>query len=103
MATHNTKMQAAVQLHGFKSVPYLGLTTATHNAEAVMHAAVQPHGFLFVSYLGLTILSFLGRLIQSWKPHRLPSVTLGISLCTIPLPAVIHCTPPGPITPCQAT
>lgn len=96
-------MHAAVQMHGFKSVPYLGLTTAAHNTEAVMHAAVQVHGLLSGLYLGLTILSFLGRLIQSWKPHRLPSVTLGISLCTIPLPAVIHCTPPGPITPWQAT
>ena len=33
-----------------------------------------------LSHLGLHILSFLGRLIQSWKPCRLPSVTLGISL-----------------------
>ena len=52
-------------------------------------------------HLGFTILSFLGRLIQSWKPHRSPSVTPGISLCTMPRPAVIHCTPPGPITPCS--
>ena len=54
------------------------------------------------AHLGFTILSFAGKLIQSWKPHRSPSVTLGISECTMPRPAVIHCTPPGPITPCKA-
>ena len=55
------------------------------------------------AHLGLTILSLAGRLIQSWKPHRSPSVPFGISECTMPRPAVIHCTPPGPITPCEYT
>ena len=52
--------------------------------------------------LGLTILSLAGRLIQSWKPCSiLSSVGAGISLCTMPLPAVIHWTPPGPMMPCS--
>jgi len=37
---------------------------------------------------------------QSWKPHRSPLVTMGISECTIPRPALMYCTPPGPIVPC---
>ncbi len=37
----------------------LGLTTVTHNAEAVVHAAIQLHGFLWNLYLGLTILSLV--------------------------------------------
>lgn len=37
-----------------------------------------------MAHLGLHILSFLGRLIQSWKPCRMPSVTLGISLWMMP-------------------
>lgn len=54
-----------------------------------------------LSHLGLTILSLAGRLSQSWKPHRSPAVTLGISLWIMPRPAVIHCTPPSSITPCR--
>ena len=38
-------------------------------------------------HLGLAILEALGRLIQSWKPHRSPLVTLGISLWMMPRPA----------------
>ncbi len=52
-------------------------------------------------HLGLTILSLAGRLIHSWKPCSiLSSVGAGISLWMMPRPAVIHWTPPGPMTPC---
>ncbi len=61
---------------------------------------LAPH---FISpHLGLTILSLAGRLIHSWKPCSiLSSVGAGISLWMMPRPAVIHCTPPGPMTPCK--
>ena len=55
-----------------------------------------------ILHLGLTILSLDGRLIHSWKPCSiLSSVGAGISLWMMPRPAVIHWTPPGPITPCR--
>lgn len=34
------------------------------------------------------------------NPVSVP-LTRGISLWMMPLPAVIHCTPPGPMTPCK--
>ena len=54
-------------------------------------------------YRGLIILSFAGKLTQSWNPSDLPpffkTSSEGISLCTTPDPAVIHCTQPGFKTP----
>ena len=74
-----------------------------HPISGVRRLWAQVHAVECDAHLGLTILSLAGRLIQSWKPHRSPSVTFGISECTMPRPAVIHCTPPGPITPFEYT
>ncbi len=54
-------------------------------------------------YRGAIILSLAGRFTQIWKPCMRPPFSRmrldGISECTTPRPAVIHCTSPGPILP----
>src|SRR3546814_8048060 len=45
------------------------------------------------------MLSFAGRFTHSWKPRMRPSSCSGISECTRPRPAVIHCTLPGTSRP----
>ena len=50
-------------------------------------------------YFGAVIFSLAGRFSHSWKPRMRPSCCSGISECTRPRPAVIHCTLPGTRTP----
>jgi len=51
-------------------------------------------------YLGSIILCEAGRLAQSWNPPMRPLASpLGISWWMIPLPAVIHWTSPGVMSP----
>ena len=54
-------------------------------------------------YAGSVILSLEGRLTQIWHiskvPPSLPNRSEWNSSWTMPLPAVIHCTSPGPMTP----